>query len=424
MSLIKATIFSSYATVINAISKLVLNKLLAIYVGPAGYSIIGQFQNFIAMMSAIGTAGVSSGVTKLTAEFANDKSKQINIWSTSFALGISMSVIVGVIVAFFYNDISKKIFTNDLYSQVVLAFALIMPLLAIYTLTISILTGLQLFKISANINVAFSLLSMLSAGVGAVYFGISGVLYSIIVTYITVGLLTLFVIIRMESIKVKFTALHIDPQFIKLLLAFTLMSVITSITGPLSFLYIRQNLIIQYGLHDTGMWDAMNRISGMIMLFIAAPLNMYLLPKLSSLKSKLDITSEILGVYRLGIPIIVPLLIAVYFFRDGIILILFTKDFSPMESLFAAQLIGDFFKSVSMVISYYFLSKSLLRNFVALEVFFQTLLVCLTVFMTIGSDSIASAVGAYAITSATCSVFYVVIFLRLRRNDELSPQNT
>lgn len=416
MSLIKATIFSSYATLINVISKLVLNKLLAIYVGPAGYSIIGQFQNFIAMMSAIGTAGVSSGVTKLTAEFSNEKSKQINIWTTSFALGILMSIIAGVIIAFFYNDISKKLFSNELYSLVVLVFALIMPLLAIYTLTISILTGLQLFKTSAHISIAFSLLSMLTAGVGAVYFGISGVLYSIIVTYTTASLLTLFVFIRRESIKVNFTALHIDPQFVKLLLAFTLMSVITSIAGPLSSLYIRQNLIIQYGLHDTGMWDAMNRISAMIMLFIAAPLNMYLLPKLSGLKSRVDITSEIIGVYRLGIPIIVPLLIAVYFLRDEIVLILFTKDFSPMESLFAAQLIGDFFKSVSMVISYYFLSKSLLKNFVAMEVFFQMLLVCLTVFMTIGSESIASAVVAYALTSATCSGLYALIFLRLRRN--------
>ena len=416
MSLIKATILSSYSTLINVVSKLVINKLLAIYVGPAGYSIIGQFQNFIAMMSAIGTAGVSSGVTKLTAEFANDKSKQVNIWSTSFALGFLMSIIAGMIVAFFSDDISKRLFADEIYSQVVFAFALIIPLIAAYTLTISILTGLQQFKISTHISVTYSLLSMLTAGLGAVYFGLSGVLYSLIVTYIVASLFTLFIFIRREAIKVKIAVLRIDPHFAKLLLAFTVMSIITSITAPLSSLYIRQNLIVQYGLHDTGMWDAMNRISAMMMLFIVAPLNMYLLPKLAGLKSKDDITSEILEIYKLGIPIIIISLTLIYFLRGEIVLILFSKDFYPMESLFGAQLIGDFFKSISLVISYYFLSKSMLREFVAMEVFSQILLVCLTVFMTSNSESIESAVVAYTLTSATCTALYALIFLGLRRD--------
>ena len=45
MNLIKVSLFNGFAVVIKVFVAIVLNKILAIYVGPAGYAIIGHFQN-------------------------------------------------------------------------------------------------------------------------------------------------------------------------------------------------------------------------------------------------------------------------------------------------------------------------------------------------------------------------------------------
>lgn len=46
MNLLKTSFLSSIATVIKILTGFIVNKVLAIYVGPAGIAQIGQLQNF------------------------------------------------------------------------------------------------------------------------------------------------------------------------------------------------------------------------------------------------------------------------------------------------------------------------------------------------------------------------------------------
>lgn len=47
MTLIKTSVLSAIATIIQVISGFIVTKVIAVYVGPAGLAIIGQLQNFI-----------------------------------------------------------------------------------------------------------------------------------------------------------------------------------------------------------------------------------------------------------------------------------------------------------------------------------------------------------------------------------------
>ena len=51
MTLVKTGFLNAIAVAIRILSSIVLNKILAIYVGPSGYAIIGQFQNLVTMLT-------------------------------------------------------------------------------------------------------------------------------------------------------------------------------------------------------------------------------------------------------------------------------------------------------------------------------------------------------------------------------------
>lgn len=67
MVLIKTLFLSVTLTIIKVIAGLISIKIVAVYVGSTGLTLMGQFQNFINMMSGIASAGVNSGVIKYIA---------------------------------------------------------------------------------------------------------------------------------------------------------------------------------------------------------------------------------------------------------------------------------------------------------------------------------------------------------------------
>jgi PST family polysaccharide transporter len=64
MNLVKTSLLNGIAVAIKVASALVLNKILAVYVGPAGYAVIGQFQNAVSIVVNLAGGAVATGVTK------------------------------------------------------------------------------------------------------------------------------------------------------------------------------------------------------------------------------------------------------------------------------------------------------------------------------------------------------------------------
>ena len=98
MGLIKTSALNGIGTVIKLACAILLNKILAIYVGPAGFAIIGQTQNIVSIFSGIAGALGSQGVVKLTAEKFDDPKEQHKIWKTSITLSIIISFIIVFII--------------------------------------------------------------------------------------------------------------------------------------------------------------------------------------------------------------------------------------------------------------------------------------------------------------------------------------
>ena len=73
---------------------------------------------------------------------------------------------------------------------------------------------------------------------------------------------------------------------------FTLMALITSVTLPVAYIMMRKLLAAQYSWDEVGIWQGVSSISDAYLQFITASFSVYLLPTLSRLTEKRDITRK------------------------------------------------------------------------------------------------------------------------------------
>lgn len=158
-----------------------------------------------------------------------------------------------------------------------------------------------------------------------------------------------------------------------------------------------------------GFYEGINRLSNIYLTLITTTLSVYYLPKLSELNDKVKLRKEILNGYKLILPVTIIILLVVYFLRNFIIQIAFAVSFNQMESFFAPQLIGDFFKIASWLLAFLMLAKAMIKLYIITEVIFSILIIVLTFF---GIDLFGSvgAIYAYAINYFIYFIAMLIIF--------------
>jgi PST family polysaccharide transporter len=63
---------------------LITSKILAIFVGPSGMALVGNFRNFTTSLETVSTLGFQTGIVKYVAESKENKEQLQKIFSTIF----------------------------------------------------------------------------------------------------------------------------------------------------------------------------------------------------------------------------------------------------------------------------------------------------------------------------------------------------
>src|SRR5690554_2943083 len=93
--------FLSSLVVFTRISLLFIsNKVLAVFLGPAVYAIVGQFQNLMTVMHAGASLGLQNAWVSLTAEFSKDTSKRLALWRAGLHLSFFSLAAVSLLLIF------------------------------------------------------------------------------------------------------------------------------------------------------------------------------------------------------------------------------------------------------------------------------------------------------------------------------------
>ena len=378
MNLLKTSALNGIAVLIKTATMFVLNKILAVYVGPSGYAVIGQFQNFIQIITSFAGGAINTAVIKYTAEYYEDATKQKAIWKTAGSIVLLLSVVIALFILLFQRQLSLYIFQTIEYQSIFVWFAVFLLFFNFNALFLAILNGKKEILRLVIANIAGSLFSLVITGLLAVKFGLYGALVALSIYQSTAFIVTLVLCYKANWFRFSYLFGKIDPVIAKKFLGFALMALTSAILVPLSQIIIRLYLSDEFGVEYAGYWEAMIRLSGGYLMLVTSTLSVYYLPRLSELKLLRDIKKEVYLGYKIIFPVAFFGAITVYILRDWIIGILFTDAFLPMRDLFLWQMIGDSLKIGSWILAYLMLSKAMTKLFISTEIIFSIMLVGLT----------------------------------------------
>lgn len=367
MSLAKASVWTAASTLIKIAAGLLVIKLLAVAFGPEGVGQAGNFRQLITVLGVLAGAGIFNGVTKLVAQHHDDAEQLRQVTGTSSAMVLGFSTLLAIIFLLAAQPISMGLFGHDRYQSVVRMVAFIQMGIAWANLTLAILKGFR----DARGN-ALSLIIGSITGVAAWYLcyrlgGYEGALLGLALVPALVVFPALWMLKQREHVPLGYLKPRWNSPLARQLSKFTLMALITSVTLPVAYVMMRNLMATQYSWDEVGIWQGVSTISDAYLQFITATFSVWLLPTLSRLTAKQDITREVMRSLKFVLPAVAAASLTVWLLRDVAIWLLFSAKFSAMRDLFAWQLVGDVLKVGAYVFGYLVIAKASLRFYILAE---------------------------------------------------------
>lgn len=398
MTLIKTSI-------IVAISTFIINKVIALYIGPTGLAIVGQLQNFITMITTFSNGAISSGIVKYTAQYQTIEEKQ-KIFSSSVVISLICSFFISVFLFEFREYLSELILKDSSFTRVFVVFGTTIFLFALNMVLISILNGQKEIKKYVLVNIASSLFSLIITTILVMQLNLIGAL---VVNQSVVFFVTLVFVLKSSWFKLEYFIKGIDKDSLNKLSKYSIMAITTAIAVPVSHLIIRNYIGENLGWDSAGYWQGIWYISNMYLMLVTTTLSVYYLPRLSEIQDNKELKAEILSGYKIIMPIVIFGALIIFLLKDYAILIAFSKDFMPMIELFKWQLIGDVTKIASWLFGYLLIAKAMAKIFVYTEILFSILFIVLSIFF-VNIFGLVGITYAYAFNYFLHLIMMIFIF--------------
>lgn len=404
--------FNALATLVKMLTGFVSIKIVAAIIGPIGVALIGQLNNFVTIAVNIASAGINNGITKYIAEYKNQEFIQKQYISSAAKIVLGFSLLTSLILIFFSDSISNMVLLSEEYAYIFKIFGLTIGFYGFNTLLVSIVNGYKEFKKFIYISICGSLIGLLFTVTLVVLFDLGGALIGIVTFQSIMFFVTILFVKKDTWFNSSYFTQKINTKCISKLLAFSVMSFTTILLSPVSQILLRSYVISEISPDQAGWWEGMNRISGMYLNVITSAFSIYYLPQLSAALDKQSLKNEIKKAYKMIISIMLLSFPIIYFFRGIIIRLLFTPEFMPMEQLFMWQLLGDFFKISSWLLSFVMVAKGMVKEYVLTEIVFSLIFLGLA-FILIQRNSVVGITQAYFI-NYTIYMLFMCFFFRKR----------
>lgn len=397
MKLIRTTLLSGVATLAKLASGFISLKIVAVIIGPSGVALVGQLMNFITMAGTVASGATNGGVTSFTARYNDDAQQQYRVWHTAVWLSGCLSLVVGLATVIFRNYLAVEFLYSQAYSGVFVVFGCSLLFFVWNQLLLAILNGQGEIAKMTTINTLGSFISLAMSILLVFHYKVYGALLAIAIVPNIIFFISLFFVYRANWFKWSAFFGKFDKKILIGLSSFTLMAIIGATVTPLQQLLVRNLMIKDISMNMAGNWQGLQSISNAYLMIVYTAMGTYFLPKFAALKTKSEIRNELYDCYKLIVPFVAFSIIVIYFSRDFIIQLLYSKAFGDMGQLFFWQLIGDFFKTIAWPMGLIFVSKGKAMVIGFNDILFNCLIVVLSYYL-IKIIPIQATVLSFAIT--------------------------
>lgn len=410
MMKLKSTVsWSALATLIRLANGFVSMKVVALLVGPLGIALIGQFSNFTSIVMVLALGGISTGVIKYTSQYKDNSKELYKVWHTVTWVSVILSIPVIIVLLVFHNWLAQEFLHDVKYGSILVVFAFSLGFYVANSLFLNILNGLHEIKRFNLLNTLNSTLGLLITIALVYQYKVYGALLAMVTSQSITFLIIVFFVRNQPWFKFSNFFGKFDKLYFNKLLGFTAMSLTSMCVIPTSQMFVRGYLASHTSWDVAGCWQGMQKISDAYLMIVYTALGTYFLPKLANLQTREVISKEISNGYKLIMPFVIISVVVIYFLRDFIIHLLFAKSFGAMRDMFFWQLIGDFFKIATYLVSYLLLAKAKTMLFMVTEIIFGLSFPLLS-YLFINMAGADGAVMAFALNYMMYFVLFIVLY--------------
>jgi len=376
---VKATSVFGGVQVFNILISLVRSKFIAVLLGPTGTGFMGLLNTPIGFIQNLTGMGIGFSAVRDISE-ANETGDQKRLSKTLlvFRRWTWFTGLLGMLVVLVLAPFLSKFSFGD--NSQTIAFILLSATLLLSSLSggqSAILRGTRRIKDTAKAGIWGSLLGLITSIPLYYFYGINGIVPSLIIASIVGLLLSWYYSRRVKIVPVTVSykdTINSGKEMISLGFVMTLSSLIGSAVSYLVILFISYfGGADQVGLY-TGGWSITNQYVGL--LFAAMGADYY--PKLAGIhKDNQKVKEAVNQQAEISILIIAPIMLLYLISLPLLIRLLYTTAYLPILQFAQWVAIGMLFKTASWCMGFIFAAKGDKKMFFNVELIANVLLLAL-----------------------------------------------
>lgn len=399
--------FSLVSITIKFLVGFVLTKLFAILLGPSGIAVLGNMKSVMQILISSASFGMQRGIIRFTSEFREQRHAFQKLLGTLHIIYGSIALVIAVVLFFLSDYLANVILQDDKYAWLFQILAIIVPFQGFHVLYFSILQGLDNYKKVVWVELVMIFCNLIFVGLSTFKFGLTGALFSVAcmpVFYFFISVV--FLKSDIPNFKIAWSSSTAKNLFL-----YTLMTLFSGIAFPLLFILIRNHISSVLGIDEVGYWEAVNQFSFFYFILLNSVMLMYVLPKITAQTDNVFYRSQVVEYVKKIMPLFAVFLIVLFLLRKYAILVLLSPEFTSIETLFGWQLLGDFFRAMTLIFSIYFHARRLAIPYITIDALLIVLLFTLTTVF-VDSYGLIGAVKAHFISYF---IYFIVTVFWLRK---------
>ncbi|WP_187263221.1 MATE family efflux transporter [Pontibacter beigongshangensis] len=408
---LKSSFWSFCSIFIRTIGSLGINKLIALYYGPNGITLYAHFQNLVSIVTTVPDGGINIGTIKFLANEDPTSQKYRQYFWAGIWLNL-LCVLVALALIFSFSDYYLGVFleeagmvqwwwagsfalgslllTYNLFLQAMLLSKRVLKWHVVSTSTMSLAGLAVVYLLGGELSVG-ALLPVVLGAQCATFFLMLPVLY-------------------LKKFIASFRRVKVPQAVYFEIGKYVVMALSAVVCLKLTNFFVRDFVISRFELYETGLWQAVVRVSENYSLVYTSVIGMLYYPRMAALVNEPDVLRKFVrSAFYLVMPGLLVALLLVYLLREWVLRLLFNEDFVVAEYLFDYQLIGDFFRMWSIVLTNLMVVRAHVRLYIGWQIVTALFYMALVYFL-VEPFGLEGITMAHAIRYGAVLIFSMVYY--------------
>ncbi|KAA5539256.1 oligosaccharide flippase family protein [Adhaeribacter rhizoryzae] len=412
LSFLKSSFWSLLSVGSRTVSALIINKIIAGQFGPQGITLLSHFQNLVTLATTIPIEGINVGlVTYLAGKEPNSTNYRRYYMAGIFWQVLVFFVVTGIILSqqhFYLGTFLQQV--NPVSWGIFFFLGLVFFLVTAY---------LQTLMLARQELRAYTILIFVSSVCSALFIWLflrEIPLASILLLYLASQGVTAVVALIIAARKgwlPAWTWEGLNKPILRDIGKFILMALTLAICSKLVNFYVRDLMIKRFDLYQTGLWQAMVKLSDNYTMLFTSLISMVYYPRVAALVQQPEaLRRYVRQVFFILVPAIAAGLLLFYGLQRWFIILLFNPDFLPGAYLLDYQVLGDFFKMSAWILSYLMMAQARTGLYILVQVVAAGLYL-LILFWLVNKYGLPGVTMAHCVSFGLFLVFNLIFFRKL-----------